>query len=279
MNIKFINQYVKAILWIVVLTYSLSVFSKETHSDLELQKHNNQQKQKFDCSMKFAWADWPPYLVAGKYEPSGIQIDLIKLISKKMNCQIIYKKLSWQDTIASIENGNIDFVGRASKFPEREKFAYFSQPYRDDLLVLTIRKNESKKYHFNEFQKLLDQGFKLGILKGGYLGEEVENLKRNVKYQKNFIEFVYEKNILLALANKKVDGIFEAPFTVDNAVMDNPIYNQLEEYPFEILAGELHFMFSKKTTSQKTVKAFNQALQEVKNSRAYKKHWFWRTIN
>lgn len=230
------------------------------------------------CRLRFAWTDWPPYLVSGEQAPEGIQIDLINWIGAEMNCEIIYRKLKWAESLDAIENGTVDVLGRASKIASRESFALFSNPYRQDLLILTIRKGEGRKYQFGNIDQMFDRGFKLGILKGGYFGKEIEKYRSKPEFADNFVEFELESEILLALNNKEIDGIFESPFTIDHAVMANPLYNNFQEYPLEILIGESHFMFSKKTVSEHTLAQFNQALARVKQSDAYRQHWFWSTI-
>ena len=230
------------------------------------------------CNLTFAWTDWPPFMVSSREQPSGAQLELVRWIGEEMNCEIIFQKMNWADSIQSIKSGKVDILGRASKIPARESYAYFSTPYREDLLVLTIRKGDAAKYKFGTLQQMFDHGFKLGFLKGGYIGDDIESFRSNPKYIDNFVEFDLEADILEGLDKKLIDGIFEAPFTVDNALMNNPLYSNFEEYPLEMLIGNLYFMFSKASVSSSLVERFNEAMIKVKQSNRYRQHWFWSNV-
>ncbi|MET1254096.1 substrate-binding periplasmic protein [Aliikangiella maris] len=269
--------------WYFNSSFSVVSNSQSTHSVESEAANSNAAQGVFQhgdaCLLKVGWTDWPPYLVANdENQPSGFQIEFIQWVSQHINCKLTYRRLTWQNALGAIRTGEIDVLGRASKFIERERYAHFSEPYRMDMLALTVREETRDKHSVKNLREFFDAGLKLGVLQGGYFGPEVEAIRRDIKYRANFIEYPLEIDIINALDNLSVDGIFEAPFTIEQSITKNQNKHRFVKYPIEILIGPLHFMFSKKTVSKQQVEAFNQAMKKVKQSQQYKDHWFWTMI-
>ena len=230
------------------------------------------------CHLKVAWSPWPPF-IEGKDTPKGIHIQLVEWIAEEMKCQITYRKLAWHESVEAIKSGEIDLLGRASLTDDRKTFAHFSQAYRESLIVLYVRRGESKKIIADSVEDLLKQGFVIGLQQGGYYGQTVMKLKAKPQYSKNFPEIIFTNGPPIdLLLDKTIDGLLESPYTIDNFLLNYKGRAQIEEFPLEIFSENLHFMFSHKSVSADFVKEFNQAMQQVRQSKAYQSHWFWKSI-
>ena len=225
------------------------------------------------CQLKYAWAPVPPFIVSNSPDPSGYQIDMIRWIAAELNCELKFIELDWANSLKGIEAGTVDIIGRSSLTAERQQWAQFSNPYSSEILVLNIRKGEKEKYRGLGLEALLQQGFKLGVLKEAYYGPSIERLQRT--FIANLYEYPFAIDLLIALERNEIDGFFEAPFILDSEIMSAVGQRNLEEYPIEIVTGDLHFMFSKKSVAPEFIESFNQALQIVKASEAYQKHEYW----
>ena len=91
--------------------------------------------------------------------------------------------------------------------------------------------------------------------------------------------YQYADQMLVALNNQQIDGIFEAPFIIDSATIDPGLKSSIQEYPIEIVIGDIYFMFSKQTQTLDFVKKFNQALSRVKQSQKYLSHPYWSKLD
>lgn len=261
-------------LYIVILL--ISMISSVDRLNANSLETSTQDKER--CEFKYAWTEFPPFMVPNPTKPSGAQIELMEWVAMEMGCELHFINMNWNKSIAGIEEGTVDVMGRASKTTQRSRFAHFSTSYRDELLVLTVRKGEAQSLRYGSLQELFARGFRLGILRGGYFGKDLEPIIKNPKFKSNIIEHTKEGELLTSLKNKRIDGFFEEPFIIDNAVMTQSLYAEFEEYPIEMLVGEVHFMFSKRSVSKGMVEQFNQALERVQNSDRYKTHWYWSTI-
>jgi len=231
--------------------------------------------QSQSCRYQFVWSPWAPYL-EGESKPRGVQIDLLEWISEEINCQFVYKKMIWADSISAIKDGTADIVGRASKTEDRLAFAHFSKSYRENLMVLYVRRGESKNYRGKTLEELFKEGFVLGVARGAFYDKQIAYLKAQPRYAKNFVEIDFiEGAIFQPIVGKEVDGIFETVFAMDFLLLKNAAEQTIEEYPLEIVTDPLYFMFSKKTVPSSFVETFNGALDKVQRSEKYRTHWFW----
>ena len=70
---------------------------------------------------------------------------------------------------------DVDFVLGASQTTERKEFAYFSEPYRQELFQLYVRKNDAD-LPVADLKSFLTAGHKVGIVNEYYYGDEVAEL-------------------------------------------------------------------------------------------------------
>jgi polar amino acid transport system substrate-binding protein len=257
------------LLWLS-LSFAVPANAFEVHSDTTNNSLANESER---CQLKYAWAPVPPFIVSNSPEPSGYQIDMIRWIAAELNCELKFIELDWANSLRGIEAGTIDIIGRSSLTIQRQQWAHFSIPYSSEVLVLNIRKGEKEKYRGLGLEALLQQGFKLGVLKEAYYGASIERLQRT--FIANLFEYAFAIDLLIALERNEIDGFFEAPFILDSEIMSDTGQRNLEEYPIEIVTGELHFMFSKKSVAPEFVESFNQTLQVVKASEVFQKHEYW----
>ena len=231
-----------------------------------------------NCKLTVAWTPRPPYMESTN-PPAGTQLELLSWIAKDIGCKLEFRQSIWSESLAAVKNGGIDLVGRASYTPQRSKFAYFSDPYMESLLVLYVRKGSNKLLKGQSLEALLKQGFIIGLVEDAYYGETIESLKNRKEFAKNFVYFGSTEGAQFKpIIDNLVDGIFEAPFAMDNLILKSNLNVDVEEYPVELIVENFRFMFSKKRVSKDLVDRFNQSLRKIKQSEQYQSHWYWSTI-
>lgn len=73
------------------------------------------------------------------HTPAGLDVELVQALTKSMNCKLSVVQGSWLELLSMLREGDIDFVLGASKTEDRESFAYFSEPYRQERFQLYVR--------------------------------------------------------------------------------------------------------------------------------------------
>ena len=236
------------------------------------------QQESKDCSYHFSWEDSKPFTFIERGIIKGYDIDLLKWIMDDLNCEIKFSYSKWAETLDKIKAGKADFSNQASLTKERQDFAAFSLPYREIIGVLYVRKKAGKKYKNKNLESLLKEGFKLGIGRNIYYGEYINRLNQHQDFKQNIVLLASENELIESLENSNIDGFFATPFLMDNESMSNPTFDRFEEYPVEIVIGDLRFIFSKKTVSQEFVKRFNQSLRKIQRSQSYLAHRYWSKV-
>jgi polar amino acid transport system substrate-binding protein len=220
--------------------------------------------------LTMGWNNFKPYEYLGNNnQPTGIDLDIARNIAHDLGCTIEFKNLAWKRLVRGIEYGTIDILGSATKNIEREKWAYFSDAYTQEKMVLFVRKGESRQYPLNSINDITKLPIKIGIINGAYLGPEFDQLA-NAKLVVKKIERV---NLSIQNVNKllrnRIDGYIANLYTDRLFQYEQQVLEKIEVHPLQVHSTDLHFMFSKKNISEQFLKQFNQSLSKIKSNGIY----------
>jgi len=163
--------------------------------------------------------------------------------------------------VLELENGVIDVTSSTSRTPERERFAYFSEPYREAEMAVFVRRGEAGNYALEDLSSIPGIGFRLGVITAYYYGPEFADLMKDPKFAARVDGAAdYETNIR-KLLHGRIDG-----FLVDDVgvalgeAKALGVEDRIERHPVRVAGDELHFMFSRKTVDPATFAALNASL-------------------
>lgn len=189
-------------------------------------------------------------------------IPYLRRVIETMGCRLDLDlaSTSHQRRLRLLETGQIDILSEASWLPERETYAFFSSPYRNEKTLLVGLKHNAA---LNEVKNLYDIAkWKLTILApdGGWFGPDVQHERE--RWRKENLMVVYKEPALalrdLRLHRAHVMLITDAQRQI--YVRDSPDVFTL---PFLVHEEAVYFMFSKKTITESEVHAFNHALTKL----------------
>lgn len=80
---------------------------------------------------------------AGYSRLTGLDIELLRAIARRAGYAIKFEEVQWRQHVQDIREGRRDIAAAALKTPEREAFAYFSIPYREETNALFVRKGRA----------------------------------------------------------------------------------------------------------------------------------------
>ena len=227
--------------------------------------------------LKCGWYPWDPYqylLVKQDVKRlTGLDVQLVRAVFAQMDYEVSYEEVSWKQHQLDVKNGTRDIAAGAFKNPERNEYAYFSEPYRKETDVLYVRKDEASRYRFKDVRELLqrfqEQSFRLGVISGFYYGPEImqfindpANAARIVTVPDDIANF---ENLL----SRRIDG-----FVVDRLVGATLAWRHswqvaVKEVWPPVYSANIHVLFSKKTTTPDLVEAFNRSLDQLKRDGQY----------
>lgn len=226
-----------------------------------------------------SWTFLEPYqynqLANDGYRLTGMDIELTKMIASQVAIDIDYEKLEWDEQQIRLQKGSKDVASGSTYNPERETYAYFSEPYRYEENSVFMLKKSKKDLNFSNIQEFIKQvrvkNFILGVTKSFTYADEELNLFIKDKENQDLIR-IYTNDLesLNALLRGEIDG-FVADRVVGAAVVIHKKANSLVQEIYLNIRAPIHLMFSKKSVAPEIVVEFNKKIQELKESSDYKK--------
>lgn len=236
------------------------------------QKQPKPEPKPITCQLNMGWDPWEPYqYLTPEDEVKGLEIELVSAMAKEAGCKLSFVQKNWMNLLNGIRNGSIDILGGASKTPSREKFAIFSDEYRQESFVLYVRKNESENYLGKTLREILEGNFKVGVTENYIYGDMVTNLQDSEAFKSKFVSVPTSEVNFYNLVQNQIDGFLEDPFVAGYTIKRKGLQGQIEAHPIKIHSGDVALMFSKKSVKPETVKAFNKALHKLKQNGEYQK--------
>ncbi|NNG00174.1 MAG: amino acid ABC transporter substrate-binding protein [Desulfobacteraceae bacterium] len=252
------RSYPKRILWICTLMVLMGGFFIPVPGAEELKP------------IVLAWEPWEPYqYLNDRGELTGLGVDMLNAILLNMKAPYKWQETPWKRVLKDLEEGFLDAGLGASKTPEREQWAYFSDPYRTESVVLFVKKGSSANYAFQNLRDIIGADFKLGVARGYYYGETYDELATNVEFQKNIEEVKVNENLYKMLIKDRIDGFLADPVSGTAGLKTLGFFTQVEIHPMQVYSDNIHIMFSKKRVTPEYVRKFNQSLAEIKVNGVY----------
>ncbi len=154
--------------------------------------------------------NYPPYEMIINSKLTGLHIDLVYAVAKRMGINVTFKSVPWKRALKMMEKGEADAVSYVGYTPERKKFLYF-----DDGNVLSssnygfiILKNRIEEINYNgDLQKM--RAYKIGVQAGYSYSISFDQAEYLKKYDAQTI-----KQLVKMLKSGKIDL----------AVVDEPAY-------------------------------------------------------
>jgi len=220
------------------------------------------------------WYPWDPYQYRedrhGVQILTGFDIEIERALERVMGVELILTDRAWDQHLAAIAAGTADITAGATYSPERNRYAYFSKPYRRETDVLVVRKGASAKYPFRSIEQMLDlfrkQRFRLGVIAGYvYADERINEFIADPVNNNLIISVPDDRQNLENLLHRSIDG-----FLADRIVATTVAWRQhqsalIEEHPFRF-STDIHFMLSRVSQTPAMLARLNAAIDQIQVS-------------
>lgn len=225
-----------------------------------------------DCTLVMGWDPYEPYQFADQDgNVRGLDVELVSEMAKQAGCALTFAQKDWAGLIGDLRSGEISVLAGASKVPERESFAHFSQPYRQETFVLYIRAGEAERWTAESLAELVggNRKMRIGITDGYIYGAEIEQLLDDAALGKQFISAPFSEAHAAGLIDNKIDGMLEDPFVASAMLQRKRLSDDIIPGGIRIKTGEVALMFSKASVTPETVQAFDAALAAMRSDGRY----------
>ncbi|WP_296063321.1 transporter substrate-binding domain-containing protein [uncultured Amphritea sp.] len=217
------------------------------------------------CQTRFlvGWLDWKPYQVWHNGKITGMDIELLDAIMHQAGCSYELTKVPWERTMRYIRSGDLDLALGASKTAARSEWAYFSEPYRREIMALFVRRNEYEKWNAAQnFEQLADLNPRIMALRGAYYGSTWNQIKdRFFVHQLN-----QYKQLIKMLEVKRTDVVLTDLYNGKVLIKELGIEDQLTTLDWNASDDEIHMMFSKATVNPADIELINEAIRQLRTA-------------
>ncbi|MDZ7791144.1 MAG: transporter substrate-binding domain-containing protein [Xanthomonadales bacterium] len=219
------------------------------------------------CRLTVGWDPWEPY----HYAPvgnrvQGLDVDLIEAMAEAADCELEWEQGSWAGMLQLVRSGDVDLLPGATRTDEREQFARFSEPYRQESFRIHVRADEVDQWSGMTLTELLENDFRLGLTRGYIYGEEVDAVLENPRWRDQLVEAPVGELNFLNLMDFRIDGFLEDPFVATSIDHRRDWGVTFEALPTEIHNGNVRLMFSRASVDAEVVERFDKALAELRDS-------------
>lgn len=206
---------------------------------------------------------------------TGLDIQLLRVIFSRMGYDLRHSPVAWAAHLEDLRAGTRDVAFGAFRTPQREEYAYFSDPYRIEKDVLYMRRDERRNFEFADAEdliRILQAGpYKLGVIDGYFYGSA---LMAYIDDPRNSHKIVRASSVMENF-NHLLEGKIDA-FPADALVGATLTWrhdwkSRVFASPQVIFEQPVHVMFSKLTSSPQQVAQFNQTLAEMRSDGSYSK--------
>ncbi|MFT5314046.1 MAG: polar amino acid transport system substrate-binding protein [Paraglaciecola sp.] len=222
--------------------------------------------------LSVGWELWYPYQYHNKkIELVGLDIESFNAIMAQAKLKFTSAEIPWKTHLHFIKTGKIDMAMGASKTDDRQQYAYFSLPYRQETVKLFVKKGNASQTPLTSLSDLAASPYKIGVEAGYYYGKAYQDLIKDPDFQNNISEVIdLEQNVSMLLEGK-LDGFLVDPVTMKAFVNKYDMHNTFEPHPVEIYSADIHLMLSKITGDEFLLNKINQAITTLKNNDSLQK--------
>ena len=221
------------------------------------------------CSFTMGIDAWEPYqyMTVGN-AVAGLDVELVQNIVTDMGCKLDVVQGSWLELLTLLREGKVDFVLGASKTEERESFAYFSAPYRQERFQLYVRKDQVN-LPYTDLKAFVSAGHKVGVVNEYYYGGEVSDLYADDSLRNKFVGAIISELNMARLLDEEIDGLLEDSFVGASILRRKGLDKYIQPHSISLGASDVYVMFSQQSVSAEQVEQFNAGLAQLRDSGRY----------
>ena len=250
---KKIQSFLNKSFFVLLIFFTFSEQSAEAESRILIQ----------------GWESYPPLTyMDSQNNLTGLDIEIVQEICRRTGYEVKYQEAPWARLLLWLKNGTIQIASSATKTSEREKIAYFSDPYYKESYIVFVRKGEAANYRIKGLQDLIDSSFRLGVIRANVYGAEFDQLIKDPAFSKHIEEVTSDVQNHKKLLSNRLDGFIEESSRMSTEGRKTGIYEKVEPL-FVIGEDYMHFMFSKKSTTPEIAQMFNSELKKMRADGKY----------
>ena len=221
---------------------------------------------------RVGWFHWAPYQEAQSAEndqPDGLDIEMVKRVAQKLSIEMVFEEMPWSAQIDRLKLGRQDVALGATKTREREGYASFSIPYRQERISLFVRAvDENVPDGDMDATALLNflkkSTYRLGVVEGMVYGDaRLEAFLHDPLNARRIVWAHTDQDHIWHLRDKTIDGILTDRLSGAMVLWGSAQGRFVSEVPLNVTIP-IHMMFHKKSITPALLKKVNGVIEGLK---------------
>jgi len=218
------------------------------------------------CVMKVQVNEFPPYSYFQDQAWQGSRVVLSQRLAAKLNCKVAYLDVPFGRALKLIEQGELDFIFNLTKTESRNKTMLFLTPHQLEVLVVGMHKSYPEWLGLSSLAELQRFPGRIALTTGSYLGVEVEKIRSNPKYAKNFIDVADRRAKNELVLKGRAQAVIEERDYLRYAIENFPNYQNLLITPLVLSESPVYLALSRKSKLFARQDEITQAILELQKA-------------
>lgn len=222
-------------------------------------------------SLLVGWSSWHPFSFRDEQQQlQGLDIDLLEAIFNRAGFHANYSEMPWARVLRELEFGTIQLTMSANQTAERDLYARFTLPYRNEETVLLIRRQD--KGRWQEITRLSDllsrPDFTIGLLRDFDYGTDFRTFMQSPQMQQRLLVRLKMEPLIKLLLAGRIQGVVMDPMGLQQLNLAGLPLDQLTTL-LDIQQTPVHLMLSRRTTTPQQLQRLDEAIRALLQSPEY----------
>ncbi|HAU4897103.1 substrate-binding periplasmic protein [Aeromonas hydrophila] len=222
-------------------------------------------------SLLVGWSSWHPFSFRDEQQQlQGLDIDLLEAIFNRAGFHANYSEMPWARVLRELEFGTIQLTMSANQTAERDLYARFTLPYRNEETVLLIRRQDKGRWQeITQLSDLLSRpDFTIGLLRDFDYGTDFRTFMQSPQMQQRLLVRLKMEPLIKLLLAGRIQGVVMDPMGLQQLNLAGIPLDQLTTL-LDIQQTPVHLMLSRRTTTPQQLQRLDEAIQALLQSPEY----------
>ena len=222
-------------------------------------------------SLLVGWSSWHPFSFRDEQQQlQGLDIDLLEAIFNRAGFHANYSEMPWARVLRELEFGTIQLTMSANQTAERNLYARFTLPYRNEETVLLIRRQDKGRWQeITQLSDLLSRpDFTIGLLRDFDYGTDFRTFMQSPQMQQRLLVRLKMEPLIKLLLAGRIQGVVMDPMGLQQLNLAGIPLDQLTTL-LDIQQTPVHLMLSRRTTTLQQLQRLDEAIRTLLQSPEY----------
>ncbi|TNH78359.1 ABC transporter substrate-binding protein [Aeromonas hydrophila] len=222
-------------------------------------------------SLLVGWSSWHPFSFRDEQQQlQGLDIDLLEAIFNRAGFHANYSEMPWARVLRELEFGTIQLTMSANQTAERDLYARFTLPYRNEETVLIVRRQDKGRWQeITQLSDLLSRpDFTIGLLRDFDYGTDFRTFMQSPQMQQRLLVRLKMEPLIKLLLAGRIQGVVMDPMGLQQLNLAGLPLDQLTTL-LDIQQTPVHLMLSRRTTTPQQLQRLDEAIRALLQSPEY----------